>query len=292
MSTAKLTTAPNRRAVAQASALPLPIVASLFASLWRFVRTELQNSNVYLLPLRLFIGLGWLRCGVEKIMDIHWLTGQALVHFLQNQVGQDAVYFPFYQHLIHTVFEPNALLFSWLVIIGELLVGAAVMSGTLTNLALLAGLFMNINFVLAGVVSPSAFYIVIQSVLFISNVGATFGIDRFLAADVPSIFLAAQPTQNRPGIAFEKWSFLVLSLLLWVTAAEITPFIRDYSPHSVDDPAMLLFILATMGGMLLMIMFARQLPHSAYATASTAVDFIDEEHWEMTESLEALALQS
>ena len=133
------------------------------------------------MPVRLFIGLGWLRAGVEKLIEPTWWSGEALSTFLQGQISSDAIYFPFYQSLIPRLFEPHILLLSWLVMIGQLLAGMAILSGTLTNLALLAGLFMNLNFVLAGEVNPSAFYLVIQSVLLASNVGATLGGDAWLS---------------------------------------------------------------------------------------------------------------
>ena len=44
----------------------------------------LQREGVYLLPLRLFIGIGWLRAGLEKLADSSWHTGLALSEFFQG----------------------------------------------------------------------------------------------------------------------------------------------------------------------------------------------------------------
>ena len=143
--------------------------------LWAYLETELQKTNAFLLPLRLFIGLGWLRAGVEKAIDPLWRTGGKLSDFFQMQLAVDAVYFPFYETLITQLFEPNAFVLSWIVLIGELLAGLAILTGTLTNLGLLGGLLMNLNFVLAGVVNPSAFYIVIQGALLSANAGDNLG---------------------------------------------------------------------------------------------------------------------
>ncbi len=88
--------------------------------------------------------------------------------------------FPFYHALVTDVFLPNAALLGWGVMLGELLAGVAILVGMFSNAALLGGLFMNLNFVLAGVPNPSAFYIIIQLTLFTGGVGAIVGMDAFL----------------------------------------------------------------------------------------------------------------
>ena len=125
------------------------------AQLWKFLESDLLRSNAFLLPLRFFIGLGWLRAGVEKLIDPAWTSGDKLTNFFQTQIESNMVYFPFYENLIQGLFEPGALAMSWVVLIGELLAGVAILTGTVTNLALLGALFMNANFVLAGVVDDS-----------------------------------------------------------------------------------------------------------------------------------------
>ncbi len=50
----------------------------------RFLKRELCKEGAYLLPLRLFIGLGWLRAFAEKVADPDWLGGVALAAFLQE----------------------------------------------------------------------------------------------------------------------------------------------------------------------------------------------------------------
>lgn len=119
---------------------------------------------------------------------------------------------------------------------------------------------------LANVVNPSAFYIVIQSVLLCSNVGATLGVDAFLSKHIRSVFIVAQPEFKPQDRIFEKWCFLLLAVLSRSTALWVIPFIRDYSPYSVDDPAMLLFILSWLSCLLLLILFLRMIGRSATIT--------------------------
>jgi hypothetical protein len=48
----------------------------------RFIKRELSKEGAYLLPLRLFIGMGWLRAFAEKVVDPDWLGGTVLAAFL------------------------------------------------------------------------------------------------------------------------------------------------------------------------------------------------------------------
>lgn len=222
------------------------------AVLWTYLQTELQKGNALLLPLRLFIGLGWLRAGVEKLIDPAWLSGEKLTLFFQTQLSADAVYFPFYETLITQVFAPNALIMSWIVMMGEMLAGLGILAGTFTSLALLGGLFMNLNFVLAGVVNPSAFYMVIQGTLLAENAGSTVGGDSILARNQADES-PAQPTDR------SAWAVMLLACGIACTTAAtwVVPYIRDFGPHSIEDPAMLLFILSMLGAMLAGIQFIR-----------------------------------
>ena len=224
---------------------------------WSYLEAELLKENAFLLPLRLFIGLGWLRASVEKIVEPFWRSGDALQAFFHGQMAADAVHFPFYETLIAQLFAPNAFALSWIIIIGELLVGIAILAGTLTNLALLAGLFMNLNFILAGVVNPSAFYIVIQGVLLSGNAGAMLGVDSILFRYGSSTLKTAPASSGAGSGLLKKWGLLVSGILCGFTAVFVVPYIRDFGPHSVDDPAMLLFILLSLGAMLLGIHFVR-----------------------------------
>ena len=211
--------------------------------------TQLFSDSAYLLPLRLFIGIGWVRAGLEKFMDAGWPKGEALVVFLNQHVSSGQVRFPFYQGMVQHVFTPNALALSWLIMLGQILVGLAILFGAFTNLALLCGLFMNLNFILIGEVTPSAFYIVIQIVLLITNVGYILGLDALLAKKAPVGLLVAQPYSGRKYWRFERACFMGLSFAMAVLGVAVFPYIRDFTPHSVDDPAMLLLVLSVIIGL-------------------------------------------
>ncbi len=218
---------------------------------------EFQRDSAYLFPLRLFIGIGWVRAGLEKLIEAGWHDGSSLVAFFNQQVTGGHVSFPFYQAIIQDLFATHALSLSWVIMIGQLLVGMAVLAGFFTNFALLCGLFMNFNFIFAGQVNPSAFYVVIQMALFIGNAGAIIGIDRFLSRKIPVCFLVAESDGVRKLLGVERATFLTIGILSLGSALFAVPYIRDFSPHSVDDPAMILLVLSIIIGLSALITWMR-----------------------------------
>ena len=142
----------------------------LFLGISRHVQTQVSQENVLLFPLRLFIGVGWLRAGTEKALNPQWWDGHALAAWLSHHVPVSP--YPAYAALLrHDVL-------ALIIMFGQLLVGLGVLTGTYTRAALLAGIFMNLNFVAAGAPTPSAFYLVIQTALLAGGAGLVFSVDR------------------------------------------------------------------------------------------------------------------
>ncbi len=217
-------------------------------TVWDYLQQQSRHPAALLLPLRLFIGTGWIRAGLEKVMDPFWLDGTALVVFLQSHLEQGAVAFPFYQSLISEVFIPHALLLTYVIIIGQLLAGASILAGIGVELALLGGMFMNVNFLLAGAVNPSVFYIVIQLVLLLYGVGRVFSIQALLSGQIRPTFTGEHVVRRRISSRF-CYGCAVLALgLLSGLALYAFPFIEDFGPtRSVEDPAMITVVLSVMG---------------------------------------------
>jgi thiosulfate dehydrogenase (quinone) large subunit len=225
------------------------MLPKLLKRVMSWIHHELKRENAYLLPLRIFIGTGWIRASLEKAGTPGWIDGPPLLGFLNGHLNSGSVVFPFYRNLMTDVFVPGAATMSWIVMIGQMLVGLAILFGVLTNFALLWGIFMNLNFILAGEISPSAFYIVIQTVLLVANAGFTFGFDRYLSTRFPISFLTAQPGDIRRYWKFEKVCFFLAALASIVIGLLSVPYIRDFGPHSVSDPAMLMLVLSVVTGM-------------------------------------------
>ncbi len=43
---------------------------------------RLTTTSILLFPIRMFLGFGWLRAGIEKVIDESWWTGDQLRLFL------------------------------------------------------------------------------------------------------------------------------------------------------------------------------------------------------------------
>ena len=238
-----------------------------------YVQREIQQDSAYLLPLRLFIGIGWIRACLEKFITAGWPNGTSLVEFFNQQLSGGQVVFPFYRDLITQVFAPNALALSWIIMIGQLLVGMAIMFGALTNFALLMGMFMNLNFILAGMITPSAFYIVIQAALLVANTGAVFGLDYYLSRYLPFSLISAQRSLDRKFWRLEKACFSLAAVLAVFIGAASIPFIQDYSPHSVDDPAMLMLVLSVITGLTALVTSQRIKPREQAEEVNAPDDY-------------------
>ena len=221
-------------------------------------RQELRRDGAYLLPLRLFLGLGWLRTFAEKAADPGWRDGTELTAFLGGQLARGEVVFPLYRELVEGLFLPNATALGWLVMGGELLVGLGLLLGLLTSLALLAGLFMTLNFILAGEPAPGAFYVVIQVALLVSGVGAVLGLDARLDR-IRSPLLVAKNGPRSPEASVRRRHFLALAALCAVGALSAAVHVSTLDPGlSVEDPAMILVVLFTVAALQVLISYLRQ----------------------------------
>lgn len=165
--------------------------------------------GVVLLPLRLFLAAGWLRAGVEKVIDPDWWTGATLDAFLAEQ---EQMMLPFFRPVAESLIAPLAAPVSWVVVGVQLLIGVCLAVGRWPRAALWAGVVLNVTFTLAGRVNPSAFYLVMELVL-----------------------LAGM---SRPTTLTIAWRRATLWLL---PAVVMLPFARTLDPaHVIDDPALML----------------------------------------------------
>ncbi len=245
------TTSAQRATASGSSHFPHRGARGLMASadeVTKHIRGELSSDRIYLVPLRPFIGIGWLRAFAEKATDPGWRAGTGVSNFLRHQVGEEQVVFPAYRWLITEMFLPHTTALGWIIMVGQLLAGLAILFGVFSNAALLGGLFMNLNFLSAGAVEPSAFYIPIQGLLFLMGAGAVMGVDAWLSRTVHHPLLVAQPVSRRrwPPRARVARAFILLALLV---AEYGFVHITDWSPRgSVRDPAVVLVVLASLSG--------------------------------------------
>lgn len=144
-------------------------------------RAAQRRVALLLLPLRVFMGVAWLRAGLSKLLEPSWLDGSALTGFLHGQVADGAAPFTQYTDVVGDAAARMAAPMGLAVAFGEIAIGLGLLTGTLTSLALVMAIVLNVNFVLAGAASPSQYYIVIQLVLLVGRAGSDFSLDRWVA---------------------------------------------------------------------------------------------------------------
>lgn len=176
---------------------------------------EPDPLKVAVFPARAFLGLGWIRAGVEKLIDVDWWTGEALRTFLTTQAPHQL---SFMDAPSEWIFAPLAVPVALFVMVAQLMIGFCFLTGRKLHKALWGGIALNCIFVLMGAVTPSAFYLVIQVTL--------------LAALSAAVVIPATIRLGRIALA-------------GVVAASLAPSISTLHPAEViDDPALMLITVA------------------------------------------------
>ena len=127
--------------------------------------------------LRIWLGLQWIEAGYYKIKSGFEVSG-----FLQGAISNPSVQ-GWYAGFLEGFALPNIEFFNILIPWGEFLVGLGLLLGLVTIPALMAGAFMNINFIMAGVglSSPDTkLFAVAMILLFVGKGRYYFGLDRFV----------------------------------------------------------------------------------------------------------------
>jgi thiosulfate dehydrogenase [quinone] large subunit len=99
--------------------------------------------------------------------------------------------FAFYQDFLKTTVIPNHQAFAYMVLLGELLVGAGLLLGIFTAPLALLGAFMNLNYLLATAgqgfanIGLNLTFVVVQIALALGYAGTTWGVDRALVGRTP-----------------------------------------------------------------------------------------------------------
>ena len=94
--------------------------SNIFSQALQRPQLRLAASTILLFPIRMFLGFGWLRAGIEKVIDWSWWTGEELQRFL---IEQRPLALPFMEPLIDGVFEPFVVAISLAVMIAQLAIG-------------------------------------------------------------------------------------------------------------------------------------------------------------------------
>ncbi len=138
--------------------------------------------------LRVWLGYEWLTAGLEKVGNSAWVgskAGTAITGFLKGALAKAGGEHPsvqsWYASFVKNFALPNAKVFSYVVAFGELLVGISLILGLLTIVGLVAGAFMNLNYLLAGTTSTNPNLYTVAIILMAVGASAyAIGLDRFL----------------------------------------------------------------------------------------------------------------
>lgn len=156
-----------------------------------FTRYLFSNTRagLFWLPVRVFLGFEWLVAGWHKLSSATGWTdgGAAVLGYWDNAVkvpsqGQAPITFDWYRSFLQLLIDNHAQgWFAWLIVVGELAVGLALLAGVLVGVAAFLGIVMNMSYLLAGStsVNPVMFALAIGLIL-AWRVAGYYGVDRWL----------------------------------------------------------------------------------------------------------------
>jgi thiosulfate dehydrogenase [quinone] large subunit len=161
------------------------------------------------LMARVVVGIVWIRAGWEKLNNTAWFgseAGKALTGFVQGALEKTSGAHPqvqgWYASFLSNVVQPHAQVWSYVVSIGELLVGAALILGIFVGIAAFFGLFMNLNYLLAGSVSTNPLLLISAVLLVLAwRTAGWFGLDRWVLPALGTPWSPGYVFHTRPGAA-------------------------------------------------------------------------------------------
>lgn len=169
----------------------------------RFLFADTRVAWLWLI-LRLYVGWQWLSAGWEKATSDAWIganAGTSLYGFISGAISKATGAHPavsgWYAAFLNAVVLPHTVFFSYLVTMGELAVGIALIVGMFAGIAAFFGAFMNMNFLFAGAVSINPILFLCELFLILAwRIAGWWGLDRTI--------LPALGTPWEPGEAFQK----------------------------------------------------------------------------------------
>lgn len=145
---------------------------------------------------RIWLGIQWIEGGWHKVVDGFDATG-----FIQGAIAKAAGENPavqgWYAAFLENIALPNGDIFSVLVAYGEVLVGLGLIFGVATIPALIAGAFMNFNFLMAGTVSTNPILFTTAVILLFAGKGSYYwGVDRYAIPYVKELLNRSKKLAN------------------------------------------------------------------------------------------------
>jgi thiosulfate dehydrogenase [quinone] large subunit len=155
--------------------------------LYRAIFANTMMAPAWLI-IRLYVGWQWLQAGWHKVQgDGNWLENDGVRGFWLRivevpQEGSPAIRYDWYRDFIQFLLDRGVSgLFSWIIAVGEVSVGIALIIGVFTGFAALGGAFLNMNFLLAGSASTNPVLFLLAILLLLAwKVAGYIGVDRWV----------------------------------------------------------------------------------------------------------------
>lgn len=150
-----------------------------------FLFNSTKSAAIWLV-IRLYLGYSWLTAGLNKFGSEVWTgskAGAALEGFVGGALqkardGGDVS--GWYATFLENVVLPNASVFSYMVVLGEIAVGLGLILGLLTGVAAFFGSFMNAAFLFAGTLSSNPLMFILSTWIVLAwKVAGWYGLDRW-----------------------------------------------------------------------------------------------------------------
>jgi thiosulfate dehydrogenase [quinone] large subunit len=139
--------------------------------------------------VRLYLGYTWITSGWGKLSNPGWMqTGEVLKGFWERAVlipeapARPAIAFDWYRSFIQMLLDSGSYTwFAKLVVVGEIVVGIALILGIFTGIMSFFGGFMNWNYMMAGAASTNPVLFVLAILLILAwKTAGWWGGDRWL----------------------------------------------------------------------------------------------------------------
>ena len=147
-----------------------------------FFVADTRSAPIWLI-LRIYLGWMWLTAGWGKLHNPAWVgdsAGTALTGFVDRALSKTDVQ-GWYAAFLQNFVLPNVVPWSYMVAWGEFFVGVALIVGFLVGISAFFGVFMNLNFMLAGALSVNPIMYTIGILLIVAwRVSGYWGADRYV----------------------------------------------------------------------------------------------------------------
>ncbi len=187
----------------------------------RVVRKRVDGVPAWALMVQLFIGLGWIRAAVEKVIAPTWWSGEELSTFLATHEA-----LPWFAPFLDLAVAPMLVIVSTVVVVLEAALGAMLLLGRRPGPTLTVGIALNLVFIAAGAVTPSVFYVLAQGSVLLWLVERHLPVDaddRLGRATVAALGLAALNVgfirTLAPADVIEDPAIILVTVGLLVSAA-------------------------------------------------------------------------